>query len=134
MTYRIMCAYHLSAIGDKAFEFALRLARQADGELFVVSVFQPSEEARDSEPAALMQAANQEFDSAFDRLRMQAAQLARPAHFDISVGYPAVHVLSEAARLSIEHIVLGAEGKRLTMGSAEHRIAMMAQCAVTLVR
>lgn len=65
---------------------------------------------------------------------MEAAKLARPAHFDISVGYPAVHVLSEAARLNIAHIVVGAENKRLAIGSAQHRIAVMAQCAVTLVR
>jgi nucleotide-binding universal stress UspA family protein len=134
MTYRIMCAYHPCVIGDKAFDFALRLARQVDGELYVVSVFQPSEEERHSEPAALMRAATREFDGAFERLRMEAAKLARPAHFDISVGYPAVHVLSEAARLNIAHIVVGAENKRLAIGSAQHRIAVMAQCAVTLVK
>jgi nucleotide-binding universal stress UspA family protein len=129
-----MCAYHASPIGDKAFEFALGLTHQFAAELFVVSVFQPDEEARDSEPDALLEAAKKEFSSAFERLRSQATNLVRPAQFDISVGYPASHVLSEAARLRIDHIVIGAERTRLRMSSAAHRIVVLAGCAVTVVR
>jgi nucleotide-binding universal stress UspA family protein len=129
-----MCAYHASPIGDKAFEFALGMTHQFAAELFVLSVFQPAEEARDSEPDALFQAARREFSPAFERLRSQATNLVRPAQFDISVGYPASHVLSEAARLRIDHIVIGAERKRLRMGSAAHRIVVMAECAVTVIR
>jgi CheY-like chemotaxis protein len=58
--------------------------------------------------AVRFQAAKQEFSPAFKRLRSQATNLVQPAQFDISVGYPALHVLSEAARLRIGHIVVGA--------------------------
>jgi nucleotide-binding universal stress UspA family protein len=50
------------------------------------------------------------------------------------VGYPALHVLSEAARLRIDHIVIGAERRRLRMGSAIHRIVVMAGCTVSVIR
>lgn len=134
VSYRIMCAYQASGLGDKAFEFALSLAHQLHGELFVLSVFQPAEDARDSEPAALQRAAEQEFRPAFARLRSDAENLANPAYFDVSVGYPALHVLSEAGRLGIQHIVVAADQRQWSMGSAAQRIALLAECAVTLMR
>lgn len=129
-----MCAYHASPLGDKAFAFALALAQRFDGELFVLSVFQPAEDVRDSEPAALREAAEKEFSPAFERLRSQLTNLSQPVHFDVSVGYPALDVLSEALRLRIHHIVVAADDRRSSVGSAAQRIALLAACPVTVMR
>jgi nucleotide-binding universal stress UspA family protein len=135
MTYRVLCAYQPSPSGDNAFEFARDLARRFDGELFVLSVFQPAEDAWHSEPAALEEAAHQEFAPAFELLRSRVADLLYPTQFDVSIGYPALHVLSEAARLRVQHIVVGADTQRPSLDpSAAQRIAALADCAVTIMR
>jgi nucleotide-binding universal stress UspA family protein len=135
MSYRILCAYEPSPAGDRAFEFALDLARRVGGELFVLSVFQPREDARDSDPATVREMADRQFEPAFERLRLRVAELGHSPQFRVSIGYPALDVLSDAVRLRIQHIIVGAEASRsLAEPSPAHRIALMAECAVTVMR
>lgn len=138
MSYRILCAYDGSATADKAFDFAVTLARHFEGELYVLAVVQPPEPAEDIETEALLESGQERFSKNFERLRAHVSAAGIKGNFEISVGHPAQQILYHAEQLNVDHIVLGNRGKntfqRWLMGSVSQRVISYAASAVTVIR
>jgi nucleotide-binding universal stress UspA family protein len=138
MSYRVLCAYDGSGAADKAFDFAVTLARRFEGELHVLAVVQPPEPADDIETEALLESGQERFSKHFERLRAQVRVAGIKENFEISVGHPAQQILYHAEQLNVDHIVLGHRGKntfqRWLMGSVSQRVISYAASAVTVVR
>ncbi len=138
MTYRILCAYDESTGADKAFDFALQLAKRFDGELHVVAVFEPAEASRGVKAETLLETAQGQFGAGLDRLRAKAIEAGLELTAAVSVGYPARQILQKAEELLADHIVVGQRGKnafeRRAMGSVSLRIVSHGAGTVTVVR
>lgn len=87
MSYRILCGYDQSGGSEKAFEFALQLAKKFEGELHVVAVFQPAEAAPGVKPEALLESAREHFSASFEQLRGKATAAGIEVRLGFSVGY-----------------------------------------------
>jgi nucleotide-binding universal stress UspA family protein len=138
VTYRILCAYDQSAGADKAFDFALQLAKRFDGELHVLAVFEPAEASRGVRAEALLETAEGQFSADLDRLRSKGIEAGLELTTAVSVGYPAQQILKKAEELRADHIVVGQRGKnafeRRAMGSVSLRIVSHGAGTVTVVR
>ena len=138
MSYRILCAYDQSAGAESAFEFALQLTLGFEGELHVLSVFEPAEASRGVKADALLQTARDQFGYALDQLRARAAAAGVTVTVSVAVGYPAQQILKRAEELKADHIVVGQRGKnsfgRTAMGSVSLRIVSHGAGTVTVVR
>ncbi|HUN94058.1 MAG TPA: universal stress protein [Burkholderiaceae bacterium] len=138
MTYQVLCAYDGSPSAEKAFDFAVTLAKNFRGQLHVLAVVQPLEPAEDVETEALMETGQERFAKDFDRLRSRASQAGVGAGFEVSVGHPAEQILYHADQWKADHIVLGHRGKntfkRWLMGSVSQRVISYATSMVTVVR
>jgi nucleotide-binding universal stress UspA family protein len=138
MSYRILCAYDQSAGAQKAFVFAVGLARRYSGQLHVLSVFEPAEASRGVKAEALAETARQQFSAAFEDLHSQAAAAGVGLIATAVVGAPAQQILSRAEELRVDHIVLGQRGKnsheRTSVGSVSLRVVSHGTATVTLVR
>ncbi len=138
MTYRILCGYDQSAGADKAFEFALQLAKRFDGELHVMAVFEAAEASRGVKAETLLETAQGQFSAGLDRLRSKGVEAGLELTTSVSVGYPAQQILKKAEELRADHIVVGQRGKnafeRTVMGSVSLRIVSHGAGTVTVVR
>jgi nucleotide-binding universal stress UspA family protein len=138
MTYQVLCAYDGSPSADKAFDFAVTLAKALQGELHVLAVVQPPEPAEDIETEALLESGQERFDKHFERLRKRVADAAVKTDFEVAVGHPAEQILYHADRFRADHIVLGHRGRnkftRWLMGSVSQRVISYANSIVTVVR
>jgi nucleotide-binding universal stress UspA family protein len=138
MTYQVLCAYDGSPSAEKAFDFAVTLAKNFVGELRVLAVVQPPEPAEDIETEALLESGQERFTRDFEHLRSRASQAGIAASFEVAVGHPAEQILYHADQWKVDHIVLGHRGKntfkRWLMGSVSHRVISYATSMVTVVR
>ena len=138
MGYRILCGYDQSHGSEKAYEYAVQLAKRFEGELFVVAVFQPSDAARGVKSDALLESARERFGAGFAQLQAKAADAGVAVTLEVSVGYPAQQVLKKAEQLRADHIVVGQRGtnafQRQTTGSVSLRIVSHGGASVTVVR
>lgn len=138
MTYQVLCAYDGSPSAEKAFEFAVTLAKNFQGELHVLAVVQPPEPAEDVETEALLESGQERLTKDFEPLRARASQAGVAAEFEVAVGHPAEQILYHADHWKADHIVLGHRGKntftRWLMGSVSHRVISYATSVVTVVR
>ena len=136
MTYRILCAYDQSSGAEKAFDFALDFAKRAQGELYVLAVFEPAEASRGVKNEALQQTARQQFSDAFESMRTKAAALGVAFEAAVTVGYPSQQIIKRAEELKADHIVVGQRGKgsRTAVGSVSLRVVTHGIGTVTIVR
>jgi len=138
MTYQILCGYDGSAAAEKAFDFAVTLAKAFAGQLHVLAVAHPPEPPEDIENEAVLESAEEHFNKEFDRLRARAAAAGVVTTFEVSAGHPAEQILYHADRLKADQIVLGHRGKnkfkRWLMGSVSQRVISYATSTVTVVR
>ncbi len=138
MSYRILCAYDQSAGAEKAFDFAVQLARRFEAELHVLAVFEPAEASRGVKAEALVETAQGQFNAAFERLRAKGADAGLEVTTSVSVGSPAQQILKAAEALHADHLVVGQRGKnsfeREAMGSVSLRIVSRGAGTVTVVR
>lgn len=138
MTYRILCGYDQSAGAEKAFDFALRLARRFDGELHVLAVFEPADASRGVKAETLQESALGQFSAGLERLRARAAEDGLELATSVTVGYPAQEILKRAEALHADHVVVGQRGKnsfeRSALGSVSLRIVSHGAGTVTVVR
>lgn len=136
--YRIVCAYDQSVGAQKAFVFALDLAKRYAGELHVVSVFEPAEASRGVKAEALAETARQQFSEAFDDLHAKASTAGVQLTTTVSVGTPAQQIIRYADELRADHIVVGQRGKnshaRSSVGSVSLRVVTHGAGTVTVVR
>lgn len=134
----ILIAYDGSAPADKAFDFALDLARKFSAQLSVLSVARPPEPPDEVETEALIESAKERYEQAFERLRTRTSEAGVLAAFAIVVGHPAEQIVHYAESHGIDHIVMGHRGKsffrRWLLGSVSKQVIHYAHCSATVVR
>lgn len=140
MIKRILVGVDGSPQGDKAFSFALQLARSFNSELHCGAIVSGPDiemaEAKDRDILVVRQRA---------RITAHLNQLSATTQPDGPVpvlhvldGHPVEKLLELAETLHADHIVLGHRSKglfeRLLMGSVAKRVVDFARCTVTVVR
>jgi nucleotide-binding universal stress UspA family protein len=134
----ILIAHDGSAPADRAFEFALELARKFGAELSVLSVARPPEPPDEVETEAVIESAKEHYEQAFEQLRIRASEAGVPALFAVVVGHPAEQIVHYAESHGVDHVVLGHRGKsffhRWLLGSVSKQVIHYAHCTATLVR
>lgn len=138
MTQKILLAYDGSNPADKAYRFALDLAKHSGAGLLVLSVAQPPEFAEDVETEAILENAEEHYKELFAAMRRQAETQGMKPEFRVVVGHPAEQIIYHAENEGMDHIVLGHRGKsffeRWRLGSVSKQVLHYAHCAVTVVR
>lgn len=138
MTRKILLAYDGSEPADKAFEFALDLARHYAAQLLVLAVARPPDLPEDVETEAILEDAQAHYQERFGELRSRAEAQGLHPDFRVVVGHPAEQIIYLAEREGVDHIVLGHRGKsffeRWRLGSVSKQVIHYAPCAVTVVR
>lgn len=141
MKKKILVAYDGSQWAEKAFSFALDMAKHYNGKLnrvLVLAVARPPEPPEDVETEAMLENAEEHFREQFQTLRRQADAQGVNVEFRVVAGHPAEQILSVAERENVDHIVLGHRGKsffeRWRLGSISKQVINYAHCAVTVVR
>lgn len=138
MIRKILIAYDGSGPADKAYGFALDLARRYQASLIVLAVARPPELAEDVETEALLESAEEHYKERFAGMRRAADQQGVNADFRIVIGHPAEQIIYTAEKEGVDHIVLGHRGKSLferwRLGSVSKQVIHYAHCAVTVVR
>lgn len=138
MTRKILLAYDGSEPADKAYDFALDLAKHYGARLLVLAVARPPEPPEDIETEAVLEAAEAHYKELFATLRRRAEAQGLKPEFRVVVGHPAEQIVSLAEREGMDHVVLGHRGKsffeRWRLGSVSKQVIHYAHCAVTVVR
>ena len=138
MTRKILLAYDGSEPADKAYGFALDLARHYGAKLLVLSVARPPEPAEDVETEALLENAEAHYQEQFAAMRKRAEGQGLNPEFRVVAGHPAEQIIYLAEKEGVDHIVLGHRGKsffeRWRLGSVSKQVIHYAHCAVTVVR
>ena len=131
-------AYDGSAPADKAYAFALDLAKKYGADMNVIAVVRPPDFADDVETAAILENSVKHYEEVLMPLKTQAASLGLNPRFDVVVGHPAEQIIYRAEEYHADLIVMGHRGKtlfeRLRLGSVSKHVIHYAHCAVTVVR
>ena len=135
---RMLVAYDGSESAERAFRFALELAKPFQATISVLAVAYPSEPPTAVEMAGLLQSAKEHFEHAFAGMRDAASAVGVPMTTRILVGHPADQIVREAADQQVDLIVMGRRGRsrieRWLLGSVSRRVLSYASCAVMVVR
>lgn len=138
MIRRILLAYDGSESAQKAFTFAVDMAKRYDAGLHVLAVVQPPEFAEEVEGEAVIENSRRHYDKVMRALKGRLAQEPIAAETEVVVGHPAERIIRYAAQHSIDHIIVGHRGRSLfnslLLGSVSRQIIAHAPCAVTVVR
>ena len=139
MIKRILLAFDGSEPANKAYAFALDIAKKYDADLYVLAVARPPEFGDDVETEAIIENSKKHYQKVLAPLKAQAPSLGLRLHFAVAVGHPAEQILRHAEQLyRVDLIVLGHRGKtlfeRLRLGSVTKQVMHYAHCAVTVVR
>jgi nucleotide-binding universal stress UspA family protein len=138
MIKKILAAYDGSESADKAYAYALDLAKQYGAGLLVLSVARPPEPADDVETEAILESTEEHYQQQFASMKQRAATQGVKAEFKIAVGHPAQQIIYSAEEGGFDLIVLGRRGKgffeRLLLGSVSKQVVHYAHCAVLIVR
>ena len=138
MISRILLGYDGSESADKAFDFALDMAKKHEASVLVVCVAQPPEFSDDVETEAVLESAQEHFKQRFATMKKKASAAGVNAHYEIVVGHPAEQLVFRAEKHKANLIVLGHRGKSLferwRLGSISKRVTAYAHCAVVIVR
>ncbi|MFP4207250.1 MAG: universal stress protein [Wenzhouxiangella sp.] len=140
MTKHILIGIDGSPQGDKAFAFALQLARQNQASLLCCAVvYGPDIElAEASERDALVERRRKRISRHLQALADSVGSEGPTPDLHILEGHPVEQLLGLAEREQIDHIVVGHRSKglfeRLLMGSVAKRVVDFARCTVTVVR
>ena len=139
MIKRILLAYDGSAPADKAYSFALDIAKKYDADLYVLAVARPPEFGDDVETEAVIENSKKHYQKVLAPLRVQAPSQGVRLHFEVVVGHPAEQIIRHAEdQYKADLIVLGHRGQSLferwCLGSVSKHVIHYAHCAVTVVR
>ena len=139
MFERILCANDGSERAFRALEQAIKIAKENDSELHMVSVeevdYMPEfmEEVREE-----IGTAGRRFHKVLQRARQMAEESRVTLHTDVLAGHPVRDIVELAAELKVDLLVIGSAGhselyERL-LGSRADRIVHLAGCPVLVVR
>lgn len=138
MIKSILLAYDGSAPADKAYAFALDIAKKYDADLYVLAVARPPEFGDDVETEAIIENSKKHYQKVLAPFKAQASSQGVRLHFEVAVGHPAEQIIRHAEQFKAELIVIGHRGKslfeRLRLGSVSKQVIQYAHCSVTVVR
>ena len=138
MIQRIMIAYDGSQSADKAYAFALDLAKKYGADLTVLSVSRPPDFAEEVEMESILENSTKHYEKLLANLQKQTVPQEIKPSFAVVVGHPAEQIIYYAEQHHFDHIVMGHRGKtffqRLRLGSVSKQVIQYAQCSVTIVR
>ena len=138
MISRILVAYDGSDPANKAFSFALDLAKKYQASISVVAIAKPPEFGDDVETEAILENSQKHYRHLLARLKPKALAEGVYTTFEVAVGHPAEQIIYHAEKDKADLIVMGHRGKgffeRLRLGSVSRDVIHYAHCAVTVVR
>ncbi len=138
MIRKILAAYDGSESADKAYAYALDMAKKYGAELLVLSIARPPEPPEDVETEAMLENAEGHYEKQFATMKQRAAAEGVRAEFKVAVGHPAEQIIYHADDNGIDLIIMGHRGKgffeRLMLGSISKQVVHYANCAVLIVR
>ncbi|OGA07229.1 MAG: hypothetical protein A2W68_14185 [Betaproteobacteria bacterium RIFCSPLOWO2_02_64_14] len=138
MISRILVAYDGSDPANKAFSFALDLAKRYQASISVVAIAKPPEFGDDVETEAILENSQKHYRHLLARLKPKALAEGVNTTFEVAVGHPAEQIIYHAEKDKADLIVMGHRGKgffeRLRLGSVSRDVIHYAHCAVTVVR
>jgi len=138
MISRILVAYDGSDPANKAFSFALDLAKKYQASISVVAIAKPPEFGDDVETEAILENSQKHYRHLLARLKSKALTEGVNTAFEVAVGHPAEQIIYHAENDKADLIVMGHRGKgffeRLRLGSVSRDVIHYAHCAVTVVR
>jgi len=85
MTKHILVAYDGSAPAERAFDFALTLARALEADVYVLAVARPPEPPEEVETEAVLESATEHFEQQFATLRQRVSGTGLSARFEVAV-------------------------------------------------
>jgi nucleotide-binding universal stress UspA family protein len=135
---KIMVGFDGSQSSQKAFRYALAMAKQNNGLLWVVSVVQLPEPATMVETDAVLDSARESYELLFKPLRDEAKSAGVTLETEVVVGHPDEQIVRKAKELNVDLVVVGHRGmsriEEWLLGSVSKRVSSYAHCAVTIVR
>lgn len=138
MIRKILAAYDGSESADKAYAYALDMAKKYGAELLVLSIARPPEPPEDVETEAMLENAEWHYEKQFTMMKQRAAAEGVRAEFKVAVGHPVEQIIYHADDNGIDLIIMGHRGKgffeRLMLGSISKQVVHYANCAVLIVR
>ncbi|MFW5816071.1 MAG: universal stress protein [Wenzhouxiangella sp.] len=140
MSSKILVGIDGSPQGDKAFDFALNLARQSGATVHCCAVVYGAEieMAEASEREALAERRRRRLQAHLQTLSERTRGQDPEPILHLLEGHPVEQLLELAEREQVNHIVVGHRSKglfeRLLMGSVAKRVVDFARCTVTVVR
>lgn len=138
MIRKILIAFDGSESAERAFHFALLLAKQFAAELTVLAVARPPEPPTMEETQAFLESATEHYERQFNVFRKAAEEGGVTLKTLIVTGHPAEQIIHHATEERADLIVMGHRGKSLVqrwlLGSVSKRVLSYAPCSVTIVR
>lgn len=138
MIKKILAGYDGSEPADKAYRFALDLAKRYGAALLVLAVARPPEPPEDIETEAILESAQEYYKQLFTALESEAGAQGLHPRFEVAVGHPASQIVYRAEQEDADLIVVGHRGKgffeRLLVGSVSKQVVTHARCPVLVVR
>ncbi|HVP11412.1 MAG TPA: universal stress protein [Phycisphaerae bacterium] len=138
MLKTILVAYDGSDSAERAFQFALDLAKLSQAAVSVLAVADSSIPPTAVQMAGLLESATEHFEQAFVRLREAASIDGVPMSAKTLVGQPARQIIQEATDQRVDLIAMG-HGRgnwveRWLSRSVSKGVLSDAPCAVAIVR
>jgi nucleotide-binding universal stress UspA family protein len=134
MPTKILVAFDGSESANHAFNQAVDLAAKYGAELHVLTVARPPDFGEEVETEAVIENSRRHAHHIQKPLKDKAPN----AHFEVSVGHPAVKITAYAEGHGIDLIVMGHRGKTLferwLIGSVAKKVISYAPCSVYVVR
>jgi nucleotide-binding universal stress UspA family protein len=126
MIKRILVATDGSEAANKAYAFAVDIAKKYNADLYVLAVARPSDIGNDAETEAIIEKSKKHYEKILEQLRAQAPFHGVQPHFEVAVGLPAEQIIRHAEQHHADLIVIGHRGKtfieRWRLGSISHRV------------
>src|SRR5208283_4261684 len=121
MIKHVLIAFDGSESAQKAYLFALDIAKKYGADLYVLAVARPPEFGDEVETEAIIENSRKHYEKVLAPLKAQTSSAGVRLHFDIVVGHPAEQIVIYAEKHSVDHIIVGHRGrtlfKRWLMGS-----------------
>ena len=138
MITKILVAFDGSESAERAFHWALEVAKPFHAGITILAVARPSEPPTAVETEALLESAQEHFEKDFKRMLADAQTNGIKIETTVVVGHPAEQVVHYATEKRIDLIVMGHRGRsvleRWLLGSVSKRVLSYAPCTVTIVR
>ena len=138
MIKRILVATDGSDVANKAYAFAVDIAKKYNADLYVLAVARPPDIGDDVETEAIIEHSKKHCEVVLARLRAQAPFHGVQPHVDVAIGHPAEQIIRHAEKHNTDVIVIGHRVKtsieRWRLGSISHRVLQYAHCPVIVVR